>query len=1008
MKRLPLILLLALVSCRDFHLGTTYLTVEVSPAIARKDSVVTVSVSGTALGAAEPEVRLMGQLLPRTSGSPSTAPTFTYTVTGAEPEGVDLAVDVSAGAVAHSAKVRFDFTPPNVAAITAHPPSATLGMTVEVELVASEPLSSPPELTDRGRTVPCAADPIDLRLFHCTLTATSVDQAGWQSASVKLVDSAGNEGILSTLPLGVVFDFGQSLAVVDPNVQPPVASDGATVHIAFATTLRLTSTPTVRLGQLDAQLVEPAGDDGVWHFEYRVTGEELGLEPREQTLDVDAFINGNRFALGAVVLDFLPPQPTSVTANRKHVGTPAHQTNDVAVTLVCNEPISTLQASVQNRAMTCEPPKDAPATTWTCKYSADGTELEGPQKLVVWLSDTVGNSQRLTTTDDAFSFDFSAKLDPSKLFVVGRFGESWRFAADPGAAEPESTLSVRRVGQASETLSAVVLPDGSVDEVGELGETLPEVEVQQTDLALNVSGWVRARTRFVADPTHAPESKAATWKWRGGTDVPELLEFTSVSPPQGPVEAATPAEVAALAKVDGTPLRVSASQVAPPTWSIVPNQGYVPLFYVRQPLAYIPGVGVLHTDLDDQPDYGNAFVWDGEGWRVLPPNDYDGAPRFNSDQAYALTVDPLTQRFVVAGNGQSRNGDDSFTWQGQFSMPLTTSSTPELEYLALHRGVPPKARYYHAMAYDRDARASVLFGGGFADESSDPEYFSDTRLFNEANGWSLASPISVPPVRTAAAMAHDRSRHRTAMFGGWSPEQGKGSCDSEGCTLDDTWEWTGLDWIQRRVSGPPARLDHAMAYHAVERAVMVTGGWCYTDRDQELWTLFDDQWALDAKGWTQWALAAPPVYQAGLAYDERRGRLVLFGGLLESVEPSYDVWEMSETGLVPGVFSRLEMNDAGRLPSQLTLRVTARASSPRGDSEALTVHAWDFIGQQWATLATAPASAAPVELTSTVQGADVARFLPGQTLFVLVTALPSSVAGEAVLEVDALQANADW
>ncbi|HEY3444849.1 MAG TPA: hypothetical protein VGK67_00740 [Myxococcales bacterium] len=730
---LPLLLLLGLTACRDFQIAEAFLSVEVSPAQARQGALVTVTVSGSALGTSDPEVRLLGQLLTRTADSPSSAPAFGYTVTGAEPEGVDLAVDVTAGSLARSAKIRFDFTPPQVVSATSRPNTAPLGTQVAIELVSSEPLGAPPELNDRGHLATCAADATDPRLFHCSLTASELDQPGWQTAKATLVDLAGNQQVVTALPLGVVFDYQQALGVVAPSVEPAVASRGTALAISFGTTRRLSEAPSVRVGGRDALLDSEAGADGVWRFHYAVAGTELGPEPAQAPVKVAARIGGVEFDLKEVLFDFRAPQPLSLSASRARVGTPASDTNDVTVDLACDEPLSGLQASVQARPLTCAKPKADDATAWRCSYSADGTELEGPQKLVLWLSDAVGNSERVTTAE-LFSFDFSAHLDAQRLFVVSRFGERWSFAADPGAAEPGAKVAVRLLGQAQPAFSTGVQADGSVAEVGDLGpgDTQPQVEVQETDLAGNVSGWVRPRVRFVADPSHKPDDGITdTWTWLGGTDVPELLEFAEGPGPDKP-------SPAALASADGTLVTVKAPQVDPPTWIKPVNAGgLTPWTSPQQPLAYVPGAGVLHTELSDTGFSGAAWFWDGERWSFLQVT--DSYPHFSSAGTYGVTVDPVTQRFHIFGP----NDTEAFTWIARFSSRVGGgASTPELRFTPVTLGLVPATRSFASAAFDRASRTSVLFGGWTWDYFVQAEHYHlDTWLFDGSTWcWARRSP----------------------------------------------------------------------------------------------------------------------------------------------------------------------------------------------------------------------------------------------------------------------------
>src|ERR1051325_8282159 len=59
-----------------------------------------------------------------------------------------------------------------------------------------------------------------------------------------------------------------------------------------------------------------------------------------------------------------------------------------------------------------------------------------------------------------------------------------------------------------------------------------------------------------------------------------------------------------------------------------------------------------------------------------------------------------------------------------------------------------------------------------------------------------------PTARADHAMAYDGVRDRTVLFGG---------NDTTGNYLSDTWEWDGMNWIQRNpASQPPARSHHAL------------------------------------------------------------------------------------------------------------------------------------------------------------------------------------------------------
>src|SRR5215831_19823829 len=60
-----------------------------------------------------------------------------------------------------------------------------------------------------------------------------------------------------------------------------------------------------------------------------------------------------------------------------------------------------------------------------------------------------------------------------------------------------------------------------------------------------------------------------------------------------------------------------------------------------------------------------------------------------------------------------------------------------------------------------------------------------------------------PAARGSHAMAYDSQRGATVLFGGVA-----GIFTISG----DTWEWNGSSWTQMATTGPAARTQHAMAF----------------------------------------------------------------------------------------------------------------------------------------------------------------------------------------------------
>ena len=63
-------------------------------------------------------------------------------------------------------------------------------------------------------------------------------------------------------------------------------------------------------------------------------------------------------------------------------------------------------------------------------------------------------------------------------------------------------------------------------------------------------------------------------------------------------------------------------------------------------------------------------------------------------------------------------------------------------------------------------------------------------------------------------MAYDATRQRVVLFGG-----------NSGGDRNDTWEWDGIDWVQRDADNPPSpRVYSAMAYDRGRERLVVFGG----------------------------------------------------------------------------------------------------------------------------------------------------------------------------------------
>ncbi|MCB9877293.1 MAG: hypothetical protein H6835_06795 [Planctomycetes bacterium] len=177
----------------------------------------------------------------------------------------------------------------------------------------------------------------------------------------------------------------------------------------------------------------------------------------------------------------------------------------------------------------------------------------------------------------------------------------------------------------------------------------------------------------------------------------------------------------------------------------------------------------------------------------------------------------------------------------------------------------------------------------------------DTWLWDGAT-WAPGPSGAQIGARSSAALAYDERRGRAVLFGGLlglSP-----------VALDDTWEWDGATWTPCAPGvSPPARYGHAMAYDRRRGTVVLSGGATTSPVG-----VLDDLWQWDGASWTPIVTTASPPARADhqLGYDAARGRLVLCGGRDGLGTLLADTWE--EVG---GAWRRAAAIGGGRAASAL-------------------------------------------------------------------------------------------
>lgn len=193
----------------------------------------------------------------------------------------------------------------------------------------------------------------------------------------------------------------------------------------------------------------------------------------------------------------------------------------------------------------------------------------------------------------------------------------------------------------------------------------------------------------------------------------------------------------------------------------------------------------------------------------------------------------------------------------------------------------PGDRQWAAMVYDSVRRVTVLFGGERYQGGGSP--LGDTWTWDGALWTQVAT--SGPTPRDRMDMAFDTARARVVLHGG----------HTRGGHHADTWEWDGASWSQVTTSGPGARRNAAMAYDAARGVTVLFGGYDYC-----CGTL-GDTWTWNGAVWTLAASTGPLRRSTRIVSDDRRGRIVLFGGFHQAVPEACcghalaDTWEWDGT-----------------------------------------------------------------------------------------------------------------
>jgi hypothetical protein len=154
-------------------------------------------------------------------------------------------------------------------------------------------------------------------------------------------------------------------------------------------------------------------------------------------------------------------------------------------------------------------------------------------------------------------------------------------------------------------------------------------------------------------------------------------------------------------------------------------------------------------------------------------------------------------------------------------------------------------------------------------------------------GWTPVEVKDGPVPLREAESAYDTQRNRLVMFGGSASYLGNDKWDYK----TDTWEWDGNQWLNvPSEETPQGRADHAMAYDEKRGVVVLFGGVTNGER-------LSDTWEWDGKSWTKMTSYADPPARSGheMIYDSVREKVVIYGGYGDDVFKN-DAWEWDGAG----------------------------------------------------------------------------------------------------------------
>lgn len=206
-------------------------------------------------------------------------------------------------------------------------------------------------------------------------------------------------------------------------------------------------------------------------------------------------------------------------------------------------------------------------------------------------------------------------------------------------------------------------------------------------------------------------------------------------------------------------------------------------------------------------------------------------------------------------------------------------------------------------------------------------------------GWVPVEPSQRPGPLAEAKAAYDLKRNRLVMFGGKTYDRQR----DQWIYQNDTWEWDGETWIKMPVDGPrpEARVLPGMAYDESRGVVVMFGGLSQNG-------YLSDTWEWDGRKWTKQCPCNSPSARSGqeMFYDPVRKKVVLYGGYNRK-DFYNDAWELDSEH---HTWNKIELEGKSPFAGYFALTYSPEENYALALLNGISPSTWAFQGSAWTKL----------------------------------------------------------